>query len=463
MTNPPRPPSLDTRRQPASLRANITWTFVGNAVYAGCQWLMIVMLARLGSTEVVGTFALALAVTAPVIMLATMQLRWVQATNGQEEVSVRDCLTFRCLGMLLAVAACVLVARFSGYDQTTLGVILAVAIAKAFESISDVLYGWYQQLERMEFVSRSLLLRGPLSVAALGCGFAWTNSLLWACVTLALTWALVLVLYDLPQAIWFGRHIAGGSLWPRWAPGELRRLFVHSLPVGLAAGVFALQANIPRYFVERHYGPAELGIFAAMAYVLLAAETFVRAVNQSAMPRLARFLRTQEFGGFQRVVGRLVLLGTACGAAAVVLAVIAGRWFLGHVYGAEYATSPEVLTCMVVATAISFALRPTEVGLRSMRRFWLLLTVHAVGLPPFILLTSFCVSRYGLWGAAVAMLIQAVAHGVITLALYFKIVGWAPTAAFGAEPLRGPRYLRSRQRSGALYDAPVTEIPLQPN
>ncbi len=294
MANLTQQPPCEARRQPASLRANIAWTFVGNAVYAGCQWLMIVALARLGSTEVVGTFALALTVTAPVMMLATMQLRWVQATNGQDQVCVRDCLTFRCLSMLIAVVVCLAIAWVGGYDQTTLGVIFLVAIAKAFESISDVLYGWYQQFERMEFVSRSLLIRGPLSVVALGMGFFWTNSLFFACTSLAVAWAVILIAFDIPQACWFARNVAGGSLWPRWRPTELTQLFIRSLPVGLTAGIFALQANIPRYFVERHFGAAELGVFAAMAYVLLAAETFVRAVNQSAMPRLARFLRRKS-------------------------------------------------------------------------------------------------------------------------------------------------------------------------
>ncbi|MGI8856402.1 MAG: hypothetical protein ACR2JW_11675, partial [Thermomicrobiales bacterium] len=52
-----------------SLRANFSWTFVGNVVYAACQWGMLVVLAKLGSPEVVGQFALGLAITAPVIML----------------------------------------------------------------------------------------------------------------------------------------------------------------------------------------------------------------------------------------------------------------------------------------------------------------------------------------------------------------------------------------------------------
>jgi len=68
-----------------SLRANFSWTFVGNVVYAGCQWGMLVVLAKLGSPETVGLFALGLAVTAPVIQFVNLQLRGAQVTDAAHE------------------------------------------------------------------------------------------------------------------------------------------------------------------------------------------------------------------------------------------------------------------------------------------------------------------------------------------------------------------------------------------
>ena len=42
-----------------SLRSNFAWVLAGNVVFAGCQWGMIVALAKLGSTLMVGQFSLA--------------------------------------------------------------------------------------------------------------------------------------------------------------------------------------------------------------------------------------------------------------------------------------------------------------------------------------------------------------------------------------------------------------------
>src|SRR4051812_26106921 len=80
-----------------SLRSNFAWTFVGNVIYAGCQWGMIVVLARLGSQELVGRFALGLAIAAPVLMFTNLQLRAVLATDAKQEHAFGDYLTVRLL------------------------------------------------------------------------------------------------------------------------------------------------------------------------------------------------------------------------------------------------------------------------------------------------------------------------------------------------------------------------------
>src|SRR5262249_33512279 len=79
----------------ASLRANFSWSFCGNVVYAACQWGMLIVLAKLASPESVGRFALGLAVTAPVVMLSNLQLRGVLATDARQEHPYTDYLTLR--------------------------------------------------------------------------------------------------------------------------------------------------------------------------------------------------------------------------------------------------------------------------------------------------------------------------------------------------------------------------------
>lgn len=76
--------------KPMTLRHNLSWTFAGNVVYGACQWGMLVVLAKLGSPEIVGQFTLGFAVTAPVLMFTNLQLRLVQATDAKHQYLFGD-------------------------------------------------------------------------------------------------------------------------------------------------------------------------------------------------------------------------------------------------------------------------------------------------------------------------------------------------------------------------------------
>src|ERR1035441_9419646 len=97
-----------------SLRANFAWTFAGNMIYAGCQWGMLSVLAKLGSPSIVGQFTLGLAVSAPVFMFTNLQLRAVQATDVNAETGFADYFTLRLLATLLGLAVIVALLPFAG-------------------------------------------------------------------------------------------------------------------------------------------------------------------------------------------------------------------------------------------------------------------------------------------------------------------------------------------------------------
>src|SRR5207249_10179214 len=78
-----RPPRL-------TLRVNFLWTLAGNVIYAACQWGILVALAKLGTPQMVGEFALALAVTAPILIGAGLSLRSVPVTDALGEYEFRD-------------------------------------------------------------------------------------------------------------------------------------------------------------------------------------------------------------------------------------------------------------------------------------------------------------------------------------------------------------------------------------
>src|SRR5271156_4948572 len=111
------------------LRVSFSWTLAGNVIYAVTQFGALSVLAKLGNPAVVGQYALALAITAPVFMFTNLQLRGVQATDARHEYQFSDYFTLRCLSTLAGTLTISVIAALSHYDRTTKLVILLITLA----------------------------------------------------------------------------------------------------------------------------------------------------------------------------------------------------------------------------------------------------------------------------------------------------------------------------------------------
>ncbi len=89
--------------RPLSLRQNFAWTLPANLAYAVCQWGILVVLAKVGSRELVGLFVLAMALTSPIFVSASLKLREIQATDQTGQFRFGDYLGLRLLSTVLAL------------------------------------------------------------------------------------------------------------------------------------------------------------------------------------------------------------------------------------------------------------------------------------------------------------------------------------------------------------------------
>jgi O-antigen/teichoic acid export membrane protein len=415
---------------PLTLRQNASWTFIGNVVYAGSQWGMLTVLAKLGSPEMVGQFSLGLAVCAPVIMLANLQLRAIQATDAKDRYLFADYLGLRLITTALALLVIMGIAVTAGYRREAALVILIVGVAKAVESVSDVFYGFLQRHERMDRIAKSMMIKGPLSLMALGVGIFLTDSVLWGVVGLAVTWTLVLVGYDIRSGVLIVKTTVqshgtavGGDGWeaalrPRWKTKALINLTWLTLPLGVVMMLISLNSNIPRYFVERALGERELGVFSAMAYLQVAETVVVSALGQSASPRLAKYYAEDNPAAFRMLLLKLIGIGALLGITGVLVAFVAGQNILTLLYRPEYAEHMDVFVWIMVAAGLWNVTSMIGYGATASRRMHSQpLALCAVTAVSFVACQSL-VSTHGLWGAAIAM-VAGSAMGVLSYSLLF--------------------------------------------
>ena len=420
--------SISRTRGGLSLRENFSWSLLGNITYAASQWGVLIVLAKLTSPEMVGQFALGLAVTGPIMMLGNLQLRGVQATDAKNEYLFGHYLSLRLVSTFLSLLIIAAIAYWGGYSTFAGLVILVVGLSKFVESISDVFYGFMQRHERMDFIARSMIIKGLSSLCVVAIVVYMSGDVLWGVVGLTLTWVLVLIAYDLPSAALIGKWARVGpqslainsELMPIFDRGALLRLALLAFPLGVVAGLLSLTANIPRYFIENYLGERSLGIFAALAYLVVAGSTVVGAMGQSAVPKLSNYYAKGDISRFQNLLWRLVVMGALLGTAGVVLALIGGRPLLSLLYGDEYSSYVDVFAWLMAYGAATYMSSFLGYGITSARYFRIQVPVNTVVLLVNVLACWFLVPNYGLLGAVCAVTIGAISKLIFNFVVIFK-------------------------------------------
>jgi O-antigen/teichoic acid export membrane protein len=396
-----------------TLHKNVSWTLIGNGVYAACQWGMLVVLAKLGTPEMVGQFALGLAIATPIFALTNLQLRSIQATDIGKQYRFGDYLALRLISSVSALLLIAVMGLLRGYRWETFLVICLVGLAKAFESISDVFSGLIQRRDRSDLTAISLMVKGILSLLLLGIGLHLSGSILWGVTGLSFTWAIVLFSYDLQNALLLLNHKS--QIRPRWEQKTFIKLAFISLPLGLVMMLISLNANIPRYFIEEYLGEEQLGIFAAIAYLMVLGGIVVNALGESSIARLAKYYVTKNAIAFRNLLFKLVGIAILLSGTGVGLAIVFGREILSFLYGFAYAEQANLLVWLMVAAGMSYISSFLGYGMIAARQFSIQIPLFAIGIVIAPISCIFLLPKLGLLGAAIALILTATVQAVMSL------------------------------------------------
>jgi O-antigen/teichoic acid export membrane protein len=290
----------------------------------------------------------------------------------------------------------------------------------------------------MDRIARALMLQGALSLAAVGTAMALLGSVGWSAIGWAAAAGLSLGLYILPSArrlareegrLSEGTETSNGDKGPR-SRGEARRLAEltwFALPLGVVMMLISLQVNIPRYYLEAYRGEAELGIYTALAHLTVAGNMVMQALGQSAIPRLAQHHAAGDGGAFRRLLLRLLGIGLVAGMTGLLLVAVAGAPLLRLLYTEEYAGNVGTLGLLMAAAAISYLAAFLGDAMTVFRVFRTQLLLSA--LVTLVMAAACClwVPRYGLHGAAWALIVTAV----------FRLIAGGMVVVLAQRNLRG--------------------------
>lgn len=393
-----------------SLKENFSWNLLGSIVYSLSQFLILVLLNKLGSPLMVGLYSLGLAFSTPIIMFTNLQLRQIQATDTSDEYIFNDYFALRIITGFIATVITIIVLVISNYDMYKSIIILLVLLNKIIDSYSDVIFGKLQQCERMDYIGKSRVIKGILTLIIMGVILNLTQNLILSLIAINFTWLLIFWFYDKNK---IKLYISDFS--PTFNFKKMKNLSVLAFPLGIVMMLNSLDTNLPRIIVEKFLGEEALGYFASIAYLIVAGNLFIQSVGQAFMPIMAKLYKNNSIKTFKRIVFILIFLGMSTGAIGLIISLFFGEFILTVLYDVSYSKYSYILILIMISGMFSYSASFLGYSITAMRLFRIQPYIGFVGVVVTLVSSVIFIPQYGLSGAAYTLIVGSITHFLVRL------------------------------------------------
>lgn len=408
-------------KAPLTLKRNFLYTATANLIYAFSQWLIILLIAKLGNIEMVGQYSLGLSITAPIFLFLNMNLRSIQATDTNNSYKFIDYFINRVITSLIGIIIVSIIALLGTFNDQTRGIILLMALSRFFESLCDVSYGLYQQKERMDYLAFSKIIQSILAIFLVTLSMVMFKNLLLSVILYSLTFIFVLTLYDFRKI----RGLVHFNMFKFYKNpskfSNVKTLIILGLPLGIVSSLDTLNANLPRYFIQYFLNEVALGYFASIAFIMSTGATVVNALAHASISKLANYYQI-NYELFKKLLFQLVCLGILIGGGGVLVSYLFGESILDFLYTDAYSLYNNVFIIIMVSGLIWYVTGFVSSALTATREFKAQVPIHIITTIVTVISSVLLIPQYTLIGAALVVCISNTCRCILTLNTLNKIV-----------------------------------------
>lgn len=323
------------------------WNTVGSVFYMATQWLITILVVRLGGVEPAGNLSLAMSVNNIFYSIAMFGIRNYQVTDVNEKYRNGTYLFSRILSCTGAMALCLTYCMGVDYDNGQKISIILYGIFKMSEALYDAYAGICQKNWRMDFIGKSWLIRGIITFVAF-CGILYASgSLQTAILGMAMSSFGVIAFYDIPST----RKIADIQLNPNWK--DSAALMRECFPLLCYQLLSTAVATVPRIFLERILGNYALGIYGSVAAPTLIVQMGASYIFNPFMTLFAEHYALKRKREFCLTLKKCLAGIAALSVVALAGGKLLGRWGLTFLYGEEVASYEYLLLPLIFCTILN--------------------------------------------------------------------------------------------------------------
>ncbi|MBM7661723.1 O-antigen/teichoic acid export membrane protein [Bacillus mesophilus] len=404
-----------------SLKNSFMYSIMGNTVFAFSQWVIIVIIAKVNSPEVLGQYSLGLAITIPIFLFLGMNFRSIQAADYVQLYEFNDYFYTRVLTSAIGLVVTAFIVLLSDFIFDTKLIILAMALYRFFESISDVSHGLFQQKERMDILSYSKILQSLLSVILFTISLIVFGSILISILFQSISFLAIFLFYNLKWVVHLNNRkkiLTKGKNVLIILKNNSKQLIVLGLPLGFVAGLDSLNSNLPRFMIQYFMDERNVGFYSSIMNIMIAFGTVISALCHAAIPRLAKYYVNKDAVTFYKLLKNLMLFGFVVSSFSILASYFYGDTILSILYTNDYSDLKYTLTFMMIAGLFWYTTSFISTALIAVKKYTVQVPIMITSTIITFIFSLIFIPLYGIDGAVYSVILSNIIRLFISIVIF---------------------------------------------
>lgn len=396
------------------MKKNFSFAFMSNIISSACKFLILLLIIKLGNPSEVGVYNYALIISAPIFLFTSLKIRSIQVTNNEYKFN-----EYYSLIIMLNIIVLCLVTIFSLLIEKNITAysIIILSIIKVLDNLKEVIYGLYQKYENLKLVGISVIINNVFNLLTFAITYYLSKNLIISLIIMLITSVVIFTLYDLRIL----KKIYNTTLKLILNKKNLFTLLLLALPLSISSSLGSLTTSIPRIFLKNIYGEFYLGIFSAIAYILVLANLFANSISQVFLPRLSKYFYQKNICEFKKLANKLISIGFFIGLFTFLISLLFGKIILKIGFGKIY--SEYYMVLIILSIGLLFLLSGVFTGtiLTSTGNYRVHYKISIISLTFTIIFSFLTINKYDIYGTAFTIMCSQIITFICYMYFYHRL------------------------------------------
>lgn len=399
-----------------NFRKNFIWNILGTSFNAFNSLFFMIAVTRINGLEDAGVFTLAFSTACILYMIGIYAGRIYQVTESDKSITDKDYIANRVISCVGIIIIGLIFVAIRGYDFYKSMIFVLLAIFKALEALSDVFYGIMQKNDLLSKAGKSCFIKAVLSVVAFVVIDIITKNLTYACASIVIIFAIIILFYDIKNVKNFIDSNTKVKI------KSILNIFKNGFFTFAIAFLGLYMTNAPKYSIDSFLTEDIQGIFGIIIMPATVMSLLAQFLIHPYLNEFFELYKNQQYDKLKKLLFKIIIIIGVIGIAGSIAGYLLGTQILGIVYGIDLsAYKVQLFMILIAATFYTMAgiISPILIRMRcTVIQFFVYM---AISVFEFVV-CNILVSKFNINGAVNAYFITMILYFLVFYVISLRII-----------------------------------------